>query len=226
MKYFILTCSIFIISCSAQKSILSDYNAEGFNITSLKGSSIRLYVNPIIDVGEFGKPFENEYTSNSFFPSILTNKLEEKLSRFSKIYIDSIANMDALFLNQSISDKNSSKVKGLFEQMNENYLLGIKRVVISKKVDQNPQTPVTNTSVSTPRNRSTVESSTNKDYKVDDCVIKIAAVVWSVKEKKIVAEFTSIGYSKIFLLMYGRAINEALENSVSNLVNYIEENNE
>jgi hypothetical protein len=226
MKYFILTCSIFIISCSVQKSIFSYYNSEGFNITSLKGSSIRLYINPVIDIGEFRKSFENEYTSNSLFCSILTNKLEEKLSRFSMIYIDPNVNMDTLFLNQSILENNSTRVKGLFEQINENYLLGIKRVVISKSVDQNPQTPPANTSVSTPRNRMTVGSSTNEIKKADACVIKIVAEVWSVKEKKKVAEFTSIGQSKIFLLMYGRALNEALEYSVSNLANYIEENNE
>ena len=148
------------------------------------------------------------------------------LGKFSKIYIDSIASMESLFLNQSISDNNSSKVKGLFEQMNENYLLGIKRVVISEKVDRNPQEPISDIPVSTPRNRPTVGSSPKEVKKANDCVIKIVAEVWSVKEKKKVAEFTSIGESKIILMMYGRALQESLESSVSNLVNYIEENNE
>jgi|WetSurMetagenome_2_1015567.scaffolds.fasta_scaffold26609_3 hypothetical protein len=225
MKYIILTCSIFIMSCSVQKNILSDFNSEGFNITNLKGSSIRLYVNPVIDIGEFGKSFENEYTSNSLFCSILTDKLKEKLNRFSMIYVDPNVNMDTLFLNQSISD-NNNRVKGIFEHVNENYLLGIKRVVVAKSVDQNPQTPIANTPVSSSRNRMTVSSSSNEVKKTDACVIKMVAEVWSVKEKKKVAEFTSIGQSKIFLRMYGRALNEALDYSVSNLASYIEEKKE
>jgi len=213
------------MSCSVQKNILSDFNSEGFNITNLKGSSIRLYVNPVIDIGEFGKSFENEYTSNSLFCSILTDKLKEKLNRFSMIYVDPNVNMDTLFLNQSISD-NNNRVKGIFEHVNENYLLGIKRVVVAKSVDQNPQTPIANTPVSSSRNRMTVSSSSNEVKKTDACVIKMVAEVWSVKEKKKVAEFTSIGQSKIFLRMYGRALNEALDYSVSNLASYIEEKKE
>ena len=84
------------MSCSAQKSIVSDYNSEGFNIISLKGSSIKLYVNPVIDIGEFRKSFENEYTSNNLFCSFLTTKLKETLSSFSTIYSD--PNVAFLFL--------------------------------------------------------------------------------------------------------------------------------
>ena len=225
MKYFFLTCSIFMMSCSMQKSIVSDYSMEGFNIASLKGSSIRLYINPVIDIGDLDEPFEKEYTSNNLFRSILTDKLKEKLGKFSTISIDPNVNMDALFLNQSPSD-NSARVKGLLEQINENYVLGIKRVIISKRVNQNPQEPQTIPSMGTSRNRPTAGSSTKEVKKPDDCVMKIVAEVWSVKEKKKVAGFTSIGESKIFLLMYGRAFNEALDNSISNIADYIEENNE
>ncbi len=225
MKYFILTCSIVIMSCSGQKSIVSDYNTEGFNITSLKGSSVRLYVNPVMDPGEFQEPFENEYPSNKLFYSLLTDKIKEKLGRVATISTDPNINMDIVFLNQS-SSEDSTRVKGLFGQINESYVLGIKRVTISKHVDQNPQAPPTAASVNPPRMRSGGGSSTKEVKQADDCVMKIAAEVWSVKEKKKVAGFTFIGESKIFLMMYGRAFNEALENSVSNLADYIEENNE
>ena len=223
MKCYFLLCSIIITSCTLQKSILSDYNSEGFIITSLKGSSIRLYVHPIIYAGEFGKSFENEYSSNGHFCSILTNELKEKLSRLSTIYIDNNIDMDSLFLNQSFSDGKSTRSKELFEQINEKYLLGIKRVVISKDVNQDPQVITTNMQVSAKNSRAAAGSRTNKIKSADDCVIRIVAEVWSVKEKKIVAKFTSIGQSKIYLLMYGRALNEALENSVSNIAEYIEE---
>ena len=223
MKYLIFLCSIFIMSCSLQKSVLSDYNSEGFNITSLKGSSIRLYVYPVIDIGEFRKPFENEYTSNSNFCSFLTNNLKEKISKYSTISTDSDVSLNVLFLNPSISDNNTTKVNGVLEQLHENYLLGIKRVIISKDVKQNPQTIETNTTVNTSRNRTAGGGRTNELKKVDACVIKLVAEVWSVKEKKRVAEFTSIGESKIVLMAYGRALNEALESSVSNIADYIEE---
>ena len=226
MKYFILTCSIFLMSCSGQKSIVLDYNMDGFNITSLKGSSIRMYVNPVIDSGEFGTSFKNEYASNSLFCSILTTKLKEMLGRFSTIYVDSNATMDTLFLNQSISNINSTRVKGPIEHIDEFYLLGIKRIMISKSVDQNPQASLTNTPLNTPRNKSNSGASPNEVKKTDMCVIKIVAEVWSAKSKKKVSEFTSIGESRIFLLAYGRAFNEALDYSVSHLADYIEENNE
>ena len=97
-----------MMSCSTQKNILLDYNSEGFDITSLKGSSIRLHINPVIDGGEFWKAFENEYPLNILVYSILSNELKEKLSRFSVIHIDTNANMDNIFLNQSLSDGNST----------------------------------------------------------------------------------------------------------------------
>lgn len=226
MKYFIIICSIFMMSCSTQKNILLDYNSEGFDITSLKGSSIRLHINPVIDGGEFWKAFENEYPLNILVYSILSNELKEKLSRFSVIHIDTNANMDNIFLNQSLSDGNGPRVKELFEQTNENYLLGIKRVIVSKDINKDNQTPINNTSVNTRNSRTAGGSSANGIKKADACVVKIVAEVWSVKEKKKVAEFTSIGQSKIYLQMYGRALNEALEYSVSNLADYIEEKKE
>ncbi len=223
MKYFILFCSIFIASCSAQKSVISDYNSEGFAIASLKGSSIRLHVNPVIDANRFGNAFEKEYPSKKLFCSSLSDDLKKRLGTFSTVSIDTNSDVDNLFINQSALSDQGAAIKGVFEQMNENYLLGIKQVILSQDVNQNARSSQAPTAASAPRGRAPIRSSSPTGIKTNDCVMKIVVEVWSVKEKKKVAEFTSIGQSKIVLLAFGRAINEALEESVSNIADYIEE---
>ncbi|MBN1398452.1 MAG: hypothetical protein JXA06_10515 [Bacteroidetes bacterium] len=228
MKYSILICSIFIMSCSVQKSIISNFNAEGFDITSLKGSSIRLYVNPEISSSEFEKVFNSEYPSNIIFFSSLGSKIKNMLESYSIVVIDANAYTDNYFTNQSNPNDNAARINELLTKTNESYLLRIKKVEISRSVDQTPQNLLANAPVSAPsRGRSSSSSASTKDIqRADKCTAKISAEVWSVKEKKKVAEFASIGQTEIILLMHGRALNEALENSVSNMADYITEKKE
>jgi hypothetical protein len=222
MKYFVFLYSVLIISCSGEKSIISDYISEGFDITSLKGSIIRLYVNPVIDIREYKLIFESEYPSNALFNSLLTDKIKNELSKYSTVHIDKNVTLDSLLLNQS----NTTIVKGIFEQVRENYFLGIKKVVLSNSITQGPQMQVSS-SVGNTRGRSAPESNrTVEGKRKETCVIQITAEVWSVKEKRKVAEFTSKGQSPVFLLSYGVALKNALEYSVTHLSNYIEEKEE
>jgi hypothetical protein len=63
----------------------------------LKGSSLRLYVNPVVDIREYKMFFEKEYPSISQFNSSLTEKLNDALSKFSPVSIDKDVHTDSLF---------------------------------------------------------------------------------------------------------------------------------
>jgi hypothetical protein len=227
MKYFVLLSSILIMSCSLQKTILTDYNSEGFDITSIKGSSIGLHVNPVINAGPLRKEFESKYLSDNAFCSFLSGKIKEKLDKFTTVRIDTEASTDDLFRSQSISEENISRAKGLSERTNDNFLIGIRKVTISISMDQNSPPPESAASTGNVRGRQgPVQGRKSEIIKPEDCEIRIVVEVWSVKEKKRVAEFTSIGQSKAFLMMYERALDEALDNSVSSLADYIREKKE
>jgi hypothetical protein len=227
MKYFVLLCSVFLLSCSAEKNIISDYTLEGFDITRLRGSSLRLHVNPVVDLREYKKFFEMEYPSTMQFNTSLTDKLKEALGKFSPVSIDKDVQMDSLFLNQPSSERRTALIKRIFENAHEDYAIGIKRVVLFNSITQEPSQQVSSSTVNTKGQRGTTETTRTVEGKIKvECVIQMNAEVWSVKEMKKVTEFTSIGQSPVFLLSFGVAINKALEYSVIHLSDYVKEKEE
>jgi hypothetical protein len=225
MKYLIFLCSLCLLSCSMQKNVLQEYQSEGFTISSLKGSSILLHVNPDIDPGIFKQVFDAEYRTPQVFCTKLTDGLKEQLGSRAVVHMDASESLDSLFLNRSQSKENIEKATMMFDKTGEKYIVGIKRVMIAQKIDQNEQLSQSTTAMSVSRGgrSSGSSSSTNSGIKTSDCTIVVTVEVWSVAEKKKVSQFSSIGESKIFLAMYGRAFNEALDNAISNMVDYIHE---
>jgi hypothetical protein len=226
MKYFTLLCSIFIMSCASQKNIVSNYNSEGFDITSLKGSSVRLCINPIVDAGMFARSFDDEYKSNGRFWNILADKLKDKLEGFSTLSVEMSGPLASLITNQSPQDNTDPHVKALFNQTKENYVIAIKRVIVSRNANQESRTDFSNTDAAPSRGRPAPKSNAPQRTSMDACVMKLVAEVWSVKDQKKVAAFTAMGQSKVILMAIGHALNDALDNSVSNFADYVKEKQE
>ncbi len=222
-KYLTLLCAIFFLSCSGQKNVQVGYRSDGFRFSDLKGSSVRLNVSPVIDPGMFAGAFDREYYSTYRFNNRLTGILKEKLGNFSKVTVDSSDATGDFFFIPVSSDRENPKVKQLFEKMGETYLVGITQVVFYRNAAQASQSPQISVSTTTTRSRPMTRTSTlNDGIQTSECATKIVGQVWSVKERKKVAEFSSVGESKVHVFMYGRAMNDALEESLTHAADFID----
>jgi hypothetical protein len=224
MKYLFVICSFFIVGCASAPKIISDYNSEGFNITYLKGSEIRLFGSSNIDVLEFKKSFISEYESKEKFDSIFTSQLKESLNKLATVSIGNKADMNQLFLDQSFEDDHVAKVKEAFETAKESYFLGIKKVTISNSFTYYPQVPMAPTTFSTPGGKVSMGGGFTGGGEMEKCIVEIKAEVWSVKDKKRVIEFTSIGDKSVIFFNYGSTLKSAVKDAMTNLCNFIEKN--
>lgn len=224
MKYIMIVSLLFLVSCIPSIKIISNYNSSEFSISELNGSSARLYVNQHVDILEFNKSFENEYKSEARFDSIFTNQLKVELDKLMMISISTADEIGNIFMDSSFSDAEVAKVKESFEKVNEKYFITIKMIVISNDLSYSAPNYIAPTIVSTPSGRMSVGGGFWGGGQSENCVVTIKAEVWSLKEKKKLSEFISIGKEGVTFFAYGTALKGAVKDAISNFSNYIEKN--
>jgi hypothetical protein len=221
MKYSIAVFLLLIASCTPTRKIVSDYNSEGFDIRKVKGSNIRLFVSGNVNVDEFKNSFESEYKSKAAFDSIFTNQLQLKLNNIAKVSYVKNDDLDKIFMDQSFSEEKLVKVKEVFESATEDYFLGIKKITISNSMTNNGSYYTPPTTVTTPTGNTSFGGGWFGGGQSEECVVILKAEVWSVKDRKKLSEFTSIGSSTVILFLYGTSLKNAVEDAILNLYNYI-----
>lgn len=224
MKFVIGICLLFFVGCIPPQSIFSSYNSKGFAITQLKGSNVRLYVTPVVDVLEFQNSFRSEYGSRSKFDSLLTSRVKDILTKVATTSIDSSNETEKIFLDKSLPEEKVENAKEVFESANENYFIGIKEIVISNSIKTNPINISPSTTISTPGGNVTVGGMPSGGGTSESCVVSVQVEVWSVKERKRLTEFTAVGQSGVTFFAYGTALKNAVNEAILSLSNYIVEN--
>jgi hypothetical protein len=224
--YLIAASLLFLVSCSPTIRIVTEYNSDGFIITSVNGSKARLYVSSNVDVLEFRRSFDSEYKTKSQFVSTLSDNLIEKLATLAVVSKGDSSETDMLFLGQSFSEDRIAAVKGKFESANEDYFIGIKKVVISNSLTSTGPHYFPPTMVSTPGGSMPVGGGFVGGGQSEACVVTLRAEIWSVRHKRKVSEFTSVGRSTVFLFRYGTALTDAVDDAIKSLCRYVKENKE
>ncbi len=199
MKYFTLFSLFLFVGCIPSVNILKKYNADGFVITDLKNSNSELLIDTNLDIREFKLSFKKEYGTEAKFFSLISNQLSKKLGRFINLSND------------------NSKEK-------EDYFIEITNVIISNNLSGYGQTYSSPHTVSTPGGKMSVGGGITGGGQAEECVVSIKAEIWSVKDKKTVSEFTSIGKGGVYLLMFRTALKKAVKNAIANFTKYIEKN--
>jgi hypothetical protein len=224
MKYVFCLFLLFCIGCAPAIKIISDYNSDGFAITDLNKTTARIFVKTNVEVLEFKKSYENEYATSARFDSAFGSQLAASLNKVMNISSVDTNELANLFIDQSFSDDRIIKVKGIFESAKENYFLGIKKVIISNKTTNSPGAYTPPTTMSTPGGSVSFGGGTTGGYTSEDCVVTARVEVWSVKEKKKVCEFTSIGKSTVTFFAYVTALKDAVKDAIDNIRIYVEKN--
>lgn len=224
MKFVIGICLLFFVGCFPPQSIISRYNSKGFSITQLKGSNVRLYVTPVVDVLEFQNSFRNEYGSRSKFDSLLTSRVKDILTNIATTSIDTSNETEKIFFDKSLPEEKAEKAKAVFESANENYFIGIKEIVISNSIKNDPINYSPSTTISTPGGKVSVGGMPSGGGMSESCVVSVQVEVWSVKDRKRLTEFTAVGQSGVTFFAYGTALKNAVNEAILNLSNYIVEN--
>ncbi len=219
MKYTILFAAILLLSCGTTLKIQTGYQAEGFQITALSQAKVKLLVSSNVNVDEFQKSFESEYKTSESFRTIISKQIADSVTNLiptMKLSFGERQDIDLVLGGQSYSDERNNRIKVLFESAQEDYFLLIKSVLITNKKTSTPGTFMyTGQGTGMYAGGGTQET----------CIVNIAVEVWSVKERRKVSEFVAVGKSTVFMFFYGTTLVDAVNNSVTNLVGYIRDNN-
>lgn len=221
---FILPVIFFFASCIPALSYRSDYNAEGFNVKQLKGSSVRLYVNPTVDLLEFKVSFASEYKTEKKFISKFVDELKDTLSKSMIISTDSLEKIEEIFQEQLAPNQKDEKVRASLEKINEQYFIMISKIIISNSYNSTSATYSPGVRVSTPGGPMTVGGGMSGGGKIENCVVTINAEIWSVKEMKKVSRFSAFGDKGVFLFAFGTALKAAVNDAIINFCKYFKSN--
>jgi len=215
---------LFFVSCSPALNIRSDYNAEGFNINQLKGSSARLYVNPTVELLEFKISFASEYQTETKFVSKFINEIKDTLSKSMSISTKGLDGVEEIFKAKLAPNHKNEKVKTSLEKVDEQFFIMISKIVISNSYSSSSPHYMPSTTVSTPSGPMTVGGGMSGGVQIEKCVVTINAEVWSVKEKKKVSRFSAFGDKGVSFFMYGTALKGAVDDAMTNFCSYFEVN--
>jgi len=226
MKYLLLVVSLIIVGCGPSQRIILDYNADGFVVTKIKHTQVKLFVDTCVDVLEFKVSFINEYHSKAEFDSIFTFQLTKELSKSLTVAKVDTNELRVIFSEQSYSDENVKRVKEIFEAARESYFIGIKKVYISNEIKEPRPIYQAPMIVSTPNGPISYGGGfVGGGGQTEECVVDIKTEIWSVKDRKKISEFDAMSQYPVTLpLAYGTALKSAVKLAISTLCNYIENN--
>ncbi|MDB5050203.1 MAG: hypothetical protein JWO30_3274 [Fibrobacteres bacterium] len=213
-------CGFFLINCS-QRFINVNYSGNGFSVNELKSSKVALVASEKVTVLEFRKAYDKKFQDSDSCRKFISGKIVESINK--GIPEINVSGVDAEYSNvfdiDNLNAEALAKVDGFFKSTDSKYVINIKNIIVSNAFIANPATmmaapPGTNGAVSGGMVMGTGGTT-------ESCVISYDVEIWDSKTREKKLSFNNRGESKVSFFAYGKALNNAFENSFQHLIGYL-----
>jgi hypothetical protein len=202
------------IGCAPSIKIMTEFHDDAFSFGKMNGKKIKVFVADNVNLMEFKNAFQKEYQSDKQFAATIRSQIVDTARSIVGVAASAADSMQDIkpLLSTSFDSAAISRVQAMFNASGEDFFLIVKAVDISNKMSQNA--PVY-----------TGQPGAGGMYmgggSSESCIVTMHTEIWSVKEKKKVLSFSSMGDSKVVMLFFGTALKNAVKDAIVHMLNYV-----
>jgi hypothetical protein len=193
---------------------MTEFHDDSFSFGKLNGKKIKVFVSDNVNLMEFKNAFQKEYQSDRQFAAAIRSQIVDSAQSIVGVTAGAADSMQDvnLLLSTSFDSSAINRVQTMFTTSGDDFFLIVKAVDISNKMSQNATVY-------------TGQPGTGGMYmgggSSESCIITMHVEMWSVKEKKKVLSFSSMGDSKVVMLFFGTALKNAVREAVVHMLKYL-----
>lgn len=212
-------CGFFLINCS-QRFINVNYSGNGFSVNELKSAKVALVASEKVTVLEFRKAYDKKFQDSDSCRKYISGKIVESINK--DIPEINVSGVDAEYSNvfdiDNLNAEALAKVDMFFKSSDSKYVINIKNIVVSNAFTANPAPVMVAASGTTGAATGGMVMGGGTS---ESCVISYDVEVWDSKTREKKLSFNNRGESKVSFFAYGKALNNAFENSFQHLIGYL-----